>query len=95
MSLRDTAKELTKTADKLAQLCSKYLADAAASAAQSGRDNTGGGMSQRQLRQRLQNEIISRLCPKPIFGQPDPPLQFDGAPEARRFIAARGPLPGL
>jgi len=94
MTLRDTARAVVKTADQLAALCSKYLVDAAAEAALTDRDNTGGGMSQRQLRQRLQAEIISRLCPKKQFGMPDPPLQFDGAPDARRFVQGR-PLPGL
>lgn len=95
MTLKETAKDLVKTADRLKVLCEKYVNDALAEARETGRDNTDGGMSARQLKSRVQAEVIARLCPKPVFGLPDPVLQFNGAPEARKFVAVRGPLPGL
>jgi hypothetical protein len=94
MSLPEIAKDLDKTLSKAASLLEKYMSEGAAEAAKSGRDDAAGGMSPAQLRQRLQAFVIAKLSPKPRFGFPKPPIQLDGAPEARRFIEARG-FPGL
>ena len=94
MSLRDTARVLVKTADRLAVLCEKYLVEAQADARESGRDNTAGGMGPVQLRRLLQAHVVARISPRPLFGMPDPPIKIDGAPEARKFAAAHS-LPGL
>ena len=90
----ETARELVRTLDKAAALCEKYMTDAKAFASEHGRGDTAGGMSGRQLRSRLQMEVIGRLSPRAIPGVTDPPIQLTGAPEARRAIAAY-PLPGL
>ena len=90
--LKDTAKELAKTADRLAVLCEKYMLDAVAEARASGRNDTAGGMSAKQLHRLLQAHVVARLSPRVGLGHP--PLVLDGAPEARRFAAAH-PLPGL
>ena len=91
--LIDTAKALDKALTRVAEW-PKYLADATAEAAQSGRGDTAGGMSGKQLRTHLSAFVIAKLSPRPVFGLPDPPLQLAGAPEARRFVATRT-LPGL
>lgn len=57
-------------------------------------DATARGLDGRQVRRRLKEHVIARLSPKPVLGMPDPILQLEGAPEARRFSAAN-PLPGL
>lgn len=94
MSLKDTTRELLKTADRLAVLCEKYMAEAQIEARESGRADTAGGMNGRQLRRVLQAHVVARISPKPVFGMPDPPILIEGAPEARKF-AATHPLPGL
>jgi hypothetical protein len=94
MSLRDTARELVRTVDRLAALCASYILTASAEAREAGRDNIAGGMSAMQLRRLLQAHVVARLSPRPAFGQPDPPLQINAAPEARKFAAAH-PLLGL
>jgi hypothetical protein len=93
-NLQTTARDLMRTADKLAALCQEYINNAMAEARESGRCDTAGGMSGQQLRKKLQAHVTARLCPKPVFGKPEPPLQFAGAPEARRYAAVT-PLPGL
>jgi hypothetical protein len=94
MSLKEVARELVRTVDRLAALCASYILTASAEAREAGRDNVAGGMSSAQLRRVLQAHVLARLSPRPIFGQPDPPLAINGSPEARRFAAAH-PLLGL
>jgi hypothetical protein len=87
--LKTAAKELVKALEAVNKALEKYasIAQAVGDAAPDGA--TYRGLNQRQLRQRLKAEVVARLSPKR-----DSLLQLEGAPEARRFIAAR-PLLGF
>jgi hypothetical protein len=91
--LKTAAKELVKALDATDKALRKY-ADAALAIGRESGDPTARGMDAKQVRRRLNAEVVARLSPKPAFGLPAPILQLDGAPEARRYCAAH-PLPGL
>jgi hypothetical protein len=92
-TLQESAQELDRALTKAASAIQDYFYTAQATARDSGRDSTEGGMSARQLKIAIQNYVIAKLSPRPVHGQPDPVLTLPGAPEARRH-AVRG-LPGL
>jgi len=86
--LKTAAKELVKALDATEKALRKY-ADAALAVGRAAGDPTERGYDKRQIRQRLQAEVIARLSPTR-----DSLLQLAGAPDARRFVAAR-PLLGF
>lgn len=92
MSLEIAAKELVKALEATNKALVKYYETARAVGCESD-DPIARGMSPRQLRQTIQQFVISRLSPKPT-PLIEPVLQFPGAPEARRHCANH-PLPGL
>lgn len=85
--LNTAAKELVKALDAVHKALEKYASVALAIGREAG-NPTERGLDARQLRQRLKAEVVARLSPKR-----DSLLQLEGAPEARRFVAAR-PLLG-
>lgn len=94
VDLKTAARDLDKALTAVDKALSTYF-DALIALGRECPDPVERGLSAKQVKTRLQTYVISRLCPKPVFGQPSPILQFDGAPEARRFVEARGALPGL
>lgn len=98
--LKTAATQLVKALDTAAKAVEKYISTAKVIGLESG-DATARGMDIKQLRRRVQAEVIARLSPAGHWvergGVPtrvDAPLQINGAPEARRYCAAH-PLPGL
>lgn len=91
--LQTAASELDRALNTAARAIETYFNMARAEARASGRDDTAGGMSARQLKQLLQAYVLAKLSPRPtaLF---DPILQLAGAPEARRYAASHT-LPGL
>jgi len=93
VTLQSAAKELSKAIDALNKAVEKYYfaARAVGDAAPDG--PTARGLDARQLRNAIQNFIVARLSPKPT-PVCNPVLQFDGAPEARKYFLHHK-LPGL
>jgi hypothetical protein len=91
--LRTAARDLVKALDATAKAAEKYLA-AATAAGRESEDPTARGLDGRQVRRRIQEQVIAQLSPRPIHGMPDPPIQLHGAPGARKFVQLN-PLPGL
>ena len=92
--LKTLARDLVRALDATNKALEKYFNAALAEGRAAPDGPTARGLDPKQLRRRLQAEVVARLSPKPVFGLPDPVLQFEGSPEARRFAAAR-PLLGL
>jgi hypothetical protein len=88
------ARAVVDALEKLNKALANYTSAAVAVGAEAPDGATARGLDYKQVRRRLEAEVIGRLCPKPRVGEPRPILELDGAPEARRFIAAN-PLPGL
>lgn len=91
--LKQVARDLVKALDATSKALDKYFHTAVAEGRKSD-DPTARGLDGRQLRRRLQTEVVARLSPKPLHGLPDPVLQLAGAPQARRYVELN-PLPGL
>jgi hypothetical protein len=91
--LETAARKLIRSLDVANRRLLKYY-DLALAVGRASPDPTERGFDAKQIRHRLQAEVIARLSPKPRHGETRPILQLNGAPEARRFVAAR-PLPGL
>jgi len=91
--LKTAARRLERALKIANKAIEKYAAAALAVGREAG-NPTARGFDAKQVRQRLKAHVIAALSPKPVHGLPEPILQFDGAPEARRFAATR-PLPGL
>jgi hypothetical protein len=85
--LNTAALELTKALDATAAALKKYF-DAAVAVGRESDSPTERGLDSKQVRRRLQAEVVARLSPR------DGVLSLEGAPEARRYAAAR-PLLGL
>ena len=86
-NLNTAAKELIEVLDAAERALQNYF-DAAVAVGRESGNPTERGLDSRQVRRRVQAEVIARLSRR------SSPLQFDGAPEARRYVAAN-PLPGL
>lgn len=93
VDLKTAALAFSKALDALCRATDQYGYALLAVGREAG-NPTERGLNAKQVRQRVQAEIVARLSPRPVPGLPEPILQLDGAPEARRFVAAR-PLPGL
>ena len=91
--LKTTAQAFSTALNQLVSATDAYGAALLAVGREAG-NPTARGLNAKQVRQRIQAEIIARLSPRPVQGKPEPILQLDGAPEARRFVTAK-PLPGL
>lgn len=89
--LDKAGRELSRALEQVNKCVSAYF-DAALTVGRESGDPTARGLDARQLRQKLQSYIIAKLSPR--VGLEKPLLQFHGAPEARRYVAAH-PLPGV
>lgn len=92
--LKTAAAGLVKALTATSKALETYLAVATKVGSEAADGASYRGLDGRQVRRRLKAEVIARLSPKPVHGMPDPPLQLEGAPEARRYVTAH-PLPGL
>lgn len=85
--LKTAAAALSKAANAF-DLALKNYYDAVIAVGRESANPTERGFDARQVRRKLQAFVVAKLSPR------DGILQFDGAPEARRYVAAN-PLPGL
>jgi hypothetical protein len=87
VDLATPAKEFIEALAALNRTIEAYYEAAVAIGRESG-NPTERGLDARQVRRRIQEQVVAALSTRTSV------LQFDGAPGARRFVAAN-PLPGL